>query len=203
MRHALARVAALLGTAALVGLGAGFLWFVHDAGRVRAIPPDADGIVVLTGGALRVETGLALLHAGVAPSLLISGVGNDATAGAVIAAADDGAPDDLVASRRPILFRAPTPPSITLGRGARTTVGNAVETASWARQRALRSIVVVTAGYHMRRALAEIAAQLPDVSLRPYPVHPKAPFRLLALEYLKFLAVEFGASPTASAAAST
>ena len=204
----LLRVFAACAGTALALLGAGFLWFVQDASRLRPIPADADGIVVLTGGALRVETGLALLEAGVAPRLLISGVGGGVTADAVIASAglparfaSPGLAADIMAeARRPILDLEAPSHSIVLGRGARTTAGNAVETASWARSRGLRSIVVVTAGYHMRRAVTEIGALLPEVLLRPCPVHPKAPLRLLAVEYLKFLAVEIGAARTQVAA---
>ena len=208
MRRPLLRVLGGLAGAALALLGAGFLWFVQDASRLRPIPADADGIVVLTGGALRVETGLALLEAGVAPRLLISGVGDGVTTDAVIAsagvpvasaepnaAATTGTTAIVGGTRRPVLDLEAPLRRIMLGRGARTTVGNAVETASWARRSKLRSIVVVTAGYHMRRAVTEIGALLPGVALRPCAVHPQAPLRLLAIEYLKFLAVELGTSP--------
>ena len=38
------------------------------------------------------------------------------------------------------------------------------------RSRGFRSLIVVTSNYHMPRALAEIAHQLPDVALVPFPV---------------------------------
>jgi uncharacterized SAM-binding protein YcdF (DUF218 family) len=87
---------------------------------------------------------------------------------------------------------------VTLGRDAITTRGNADETAAWARANAIRSLIVVTAAYHMPRALIEIARAAPDLTLYPVPVTPEAlrepglgvgvmRLRLMAEEYVKFL----------------
>ena len=38
----------------------------------------------------------------------------------------------------------------------------------------MHSLIVVTAGYHMPRALAELRRALPDVTLYPVPVQPPA-----------------------------
>ena len=85
-----------------------------------------------------------------------------------------------------------------MGRAAATTRGNAAETASWARENRLGSLVVVTAAYHMPRALAELARALPGVVLRPSPVRASAEgspgLRLLAGEYTKWLATVAGLS---------
>jgi hypothetical protein len=53
----------------------GFIWFAHDAVQVPPVPPVADGIVALTGGADRVATAILLLRDGRGRLLLISGVG--------------------------------------------------------------------------------------------------------------------------------
>jgi uncharacterized SAM-binding protein YcdF (DUF218 family) len=171
--------------AALLWL-AGFTVFEQNARRVVSSPPISDGIVALTGGADRIETALRLFADGKAPRLLISGVG----AGADLAEYFHRVPIDpaLLATR------------ITLGRAATDTVGNAAETAAWARQNDLHTIIVVTAGYHMARALHEIARELPDVKLRAVPVRSPAlrsrddlpTMRLLAIEYDKLLAVWSG-----------
>ncbi len=171
--------------AALLWL-AGFTVFEHDARRIVSAPSVSDGIVALTGGADRIETALRLYAEGRAPRLLVSGVGPGA---------------DLAE----VLHRLPVDPAslahqITLGRVATDTVGNAAETAAWARQNGLHTIIVVTAGYHMARALREIGRELPDVKLRAFPVRPPAlrsrddltTLRLLATEYNKFLAVSVG-----------
>lgn len=168
----------------------GFAWFLHAA-RINVDPPaHADGIVALTGGAERVETALKLLAEGRAGVLLISGVGA-ATDFSVLA------------------HRAGVDPALraraTLGRTAASTRGNATETADWAHANGLHSLIVVTAGYHMPRALAELSRALPEVALHPVPVLPPAmrdsapvALRLLASEYTKWLLAEAGFSALGS-----
>ena len=151
----------------------------------------ADGIVVLTGGADRVATGLRLLNEGRARVLLISGVGHGAGLADITRRAglndEDGA-------------GPATPARITLGRNATSTTGNADETASWAAENHLHSLLVVTAGYHMQRALQEIRRVAPELTLYPEPVMPPAlrsgtdpsTLRLLANEYDKWLISALG-----------
>ena len=78
------------------------------------------------------------------------------------------------------------------------TLGNAIETKRWAEGRGFRSLIVVTSNYHMPRALAEIAHQLPDVALVPYRggdgpaarravVERQATARLMVTEYVKYV----------------
>ena len=50
-----------------------------------------------------------------------------------------------------------------------TTKQNAQEVASIIAQRGIKRVILVTSGYHMRRALAEFSAQLPHVELRAHP----------------------------------
>jgi uncharacterized SAM-binding protein YcdF (DUF218 family) len=78
------------------------------------------------------------------------------------------------------------------------TIGNAVETRRWMKARGFQSVIVVTANYHMPRALAELAHELPDVALVPHPVisdkvrietwweNPETA-RLLFWEYVKYI----------------
>ncbi|HJS88024.1 MAG TPA: YdcF family protein, partial [Acetobacteraceae bacterium] len=93
---------------------------------------------------------------------------------------------------------APLAQRVTLGSGAASTHGNAEEIAAWARANRLRSLIVVTAFYHMPRALAEIGRALPDVTLYPASVSPARAgdgiggVRLLAEEYTKYLGAELG-----------
>jgi uncharacterized SAM-binding protein YcdF (DUF218 family) len=164
---------------------AGFAWFLAAALREPSPPPVADGIVVLTGGAERVETGLHLLAAGQGRLLLVTGVGG---AGEFAGLAHRAGVDPGLADRT------------TLGHAALDTHGNALETAAWASRHGVRSLIVVTAGYHMPRALAELSRTLPEVTLHPYPVlspvlrngPDPASLRLLAAEYTKYLAVAAG-----------
>jgi uncharacterized SAM-binding protein YcdF (DUF218 family) len=174
---------------ALVCWGLGFVWFVQIAiRRTEPLPPHADGIVALTGGAGRVDLALRLLAEGQADMLLLSGIGGGtelATLGR-LAGIDTG----MLAAR------------VTLGRYAESTRGNAVETASWAAQHRIRSLIVVTAAYHMPRALAELRHALPDVRLFPVPVQPPATsrgsngpgLRLEMGEFAKYLLAASGLS---------
>ena len=167
-----------------VALGAGFAWFAADAARPAPPPPPGDGIVVLTGGAGRVERGLRLLAEGRAGRLLVSGTGRGDLA-------------DLIAAAglEPAVAANVSPTRVTLGRGARSTRGNARETAEWAAAHHMGSLIVVTSGYHMRRALWELRRTLPaTVVLHPAPLvphlpdgHDQVPLRLLASEYAKWL----------------
>jgi uncharacterized SAM-binding protein YcdF (DUF218 family) len=87
---------------------------------------------------------------------------------------------------------------IDLDRSAMNTIGNAVETRRWARARGFRSLLVVTSAYHMPRALAELAHELPEVTLIAFPVWTErqrvnpwwtdpATARLVISEYLKYV----------------
>lgn len=182
-------VLCVLVLAAGVAWGAGFAAFVHAARLDGVPPPPADGIVALTGGADRVDTGLRLLADGRAPLLLVSGVGRGAELGELLRHALAGTGSGAGLAGR-----------VTLGREAASTMGNAQETAAWARLHGMRSLIVVTAGYHMDRALLELGRALPGVALYPAPVQPPAlrsgmgpgTVRLLATEYDKLLAVQLG-----------
>jgi len=195
MTRALRWVAVLMGGGLVAG-AAGFAWFVHLATQPVAPPPQADGIVALTGGADRVETAMHLLAAGHARKLLLSGIGGNAELATL--------------AHRAGLDPLPIAADVTLGRDALTTRGNADETAAWAKANAIRSLIVVTAGYHMPRALTEIARAAPDLTLYPVPVTPPAlrddsaggsgaRLRLMAEEYVKFLAASLDLTALAPA----
>lgn len=184
-------IAALVAAGAL-GWGVGFVWFLHVTAQPAAPPPaHADGVVALTGGAGRVELALRLLATGQADRLLVSGIGGNAD----LSALAHHAKVDVS------MLEA----SITLGRYAASTQGNAVETAAWATQNRIRALIVVTAAWHMPRAIAELRQALPAVRLFPYPVEPpeyvehitaeRGPsLRLRAEEYTKYLLVIAGIS---------
>ena len=163
----------------------GFASFDRSARRAAREPPKADAIVALTGGADRIDTALGLLAAGQAPLLLISGVGRGT---------------DLAELDRHAHLAPEQAARVTLGRAATTTLGNAEETAAWVRAHGVHSLIVVTAGYHMPRALLEIGRALPGVDLYAVPVRPPAlrggvefsTVRILANEYNKYLAVRLG-----------
>jgi uncharacterized SAM-binding protein YcdF (DUF218 family) len=184
IRSVLAKLVVLGGAALVLGFLA-FLWLLPNEEVV--LDRGADGIVVLTGGTSRVTDGLELLAAGRGKRLLITGV-NPGTTTADIA-------HQVVGYDR-LLYCC-----VDLDYSAINTLGNAVETRRWAVDRGFHSLVIVTSAYHMPRALAEIAHQLPDVMLIPFPVVTDrlriepwwsngATTRLVVSEYLKYLAAK-------------
>ena len=153
IRWFVARLVVLAGLALVVGFMV-FLWLLPS--RQVALNRNADGIVVLTGGTARVSDGLQLLAAGRGKRLLITGVNPGTTTGDIARqVADYGR---LLAC------------CVDLDYSALNTFGNAVEARRWAQDRNFHSLIIVTSAYHMPRALAEIAHQLPDVALIPFPV---------------------------------
>jgi uncharacterized SAM-binding protein YcdF (DUF218 family) len=167
---------------ALLWLG-GLAWFIAGSLLLpagRADPTDA--IVVLTGGRLRLETGLSLLASGSAKQLFISGVNQRVDR------------EELLHALGPAAAHAPC--CIVLGHEAADTLGNARETAAWMHEEGYTSLRLVTSWYHMRRGLLEFRRAMPDVTIVPHPIfaqhlaperwHGAAP--LVVGEYGKFLA---------------
>lgn len=118
-----------------------------------------DAVVVLTGGAGRVNEGLSLLEKGMAKKLFISGVYHGVDVQALLKLAKV-APGNLECC-------------IALGYAADSTRGNASETMEWIAREGFKSIRLVTASYHMPRSLLEFRKELPaDVGIVPHPVFP-------------------------------
>jgi uncharacterized SAM-binding protein YcdF (DUF218 family) len=179
-------------TAWLVGFG----WFLYLTSRDPPPASHVDAIVVLTGGPDRVEVALRLLSGGAADRLLVSGAGEKT--------------DLAVLAHLAGIDPTPLEHQITLGHAAHSTRGNALETATWAREQGVESLLVVTSWFHMPRALTELRRAMPAVTARPYPVgrpgaaelaHEGGARRLIG-EYHKYLAALAGltASPLIRAA---
>lgn len=165
--------------------------FWNFAERVRAepdAPPHAQAIVALTGGSLeRLTTGVRLLEEHKGERLLISGVNRIVTDHELL---------DEALSVDPELSRC----CIDLGRSAEDTLGNASETAAWARQHHYTRLILVTDDYHMPRSHAELSLAMPEADIYAYPVRTRwtdpqlwrsdlgAASRLGA-EYVKYLVI--------------
>jgi uncharacterized SAM-binding protein YcdF (DUF218 family) len=165
----------------------GFLWFAWrlPADEI-ALSRDADGIVVLTGGASRISDAIELLAARHGQRLLISGANRATTTEEI--------------SRLNPEYARWIHCCVDFDRSL-NTLGNAIEIRRWAEQRRFRSLIVVTSHYHMPRAMAEIANQLPNVTLVAFPVisdrmraepwwENGATTKLLLSEYLKYIVAQ-------------
>lgn len=161
----------LLATLMIVWL-TGFVWFVVMLPR-PADDSRTDAVIVLTGGAGRIERGLAVLTAGQARRMLISGV--DPLVRPRELAGRYGVPARLFAC------------CIDLG-DAVDTRSNGEEAADWIRARRYRSVRLVTTDWHMRRAGFELERQLPPgTTVLRDAVRSDPDLGMLLTEYHKYL----------------
>jgi uncharacterized SAM-binding protein YcdF (DUF218 family) len=174
------------------------IWFcglLAFASRVQhSTPPPpparADGIVILTGANSnqRLAAAMGLLEDGYGRRVLVSGVNRQTSR------------EDVRNVSRAV--RRLYDCCVDLGFTAADTIGNARETADWASAMRYRRLIVVTADYHMPRAMLELEAALhgAGVELQTYPVATPAlkargwwrnpgAARLMVLEYCKYLAI--------------
>jgi uncharacterized SAM-binding protein YcdF (DUF218 family) len=149
---------AVLLVAALIWT-AGLMEFADRVTRMTPAddPPPADGIVALTGASdLRLEAATSLLEAGKGRRLLVSGVNRHATRADLWGVTGAAKP----------LFDC----CVDLGFTAADTLGNARESAQWAKAMGYHSLILVTSDYHMPRALIELHSAMPSALITPYPV---------------------------------
>jgi uncharacterized SAM-binding protein YcdF (DUF218 family) len=137
---------------------AGFLIFATSLPETPKTVEPADGIVTLTGGGARLDAAVNLLEHREGKRLLISGVHPSTTKAELKRLSNGGARFDCCAD---------------LGFAAEDTRGNADETRDWMKRHGYRSLILVTASYHMRRSLIEFSTDMPSVKIEPYPVEPE------------------------------
>ena len=137
-----------------------------------------DAIIVLTGGAERVQTGFRLLQQQKAPLLFITGVN------------DSVSPQQLLDRQKNIIKEA-----TYLDYSADNTYENALAIKDWTKEQKVKSVLLVTSFYHMPRSLFEISKQTPDIQYYPVPVFINQSTHwmltrsawLLFIEYNKFI----------------
>jgi uncharacterized SAM-binding protein YcdF (DUF218 family) len=132
-----------------------------------------DGIVVLTGGAKRLERGLDLLEQGKARRMLISGV--ERTVRPIELATRYGKEEKLFDC------------CIDLGREAVDTRSNAEETADWIERHKFTSVRLVTTDWHMPRASFELRRQTEGLVVVTDAIQSRPSFRTLFVEYNKYI----------------
>jgi uncharacterized SAM-binding protein YcdF (DUF218 family) len=167
---------------------AGLIWFA-TAPSIEDLAAPTDAIVVLTGGSLRLHSGIELLREGKGRKLFVSGVNHQVDLENLLRSLGDGS------QREQELASC----CIVLGYQATDTLGNASETAQWIRQQGFRSLRLVTAWYHMRRSLLEFSRAMPEIEIVAHPVFiedmthenwwtRRGSAALLLIEYGKYLA---------------
>jgi uncharacterized SAM-binding protein YcdF (DUF218 family) len=143
------------------------------------LPQPADGrqtdaIVVLTGGARRIERGLEMMAQGKANRMLVSGVARTVR------------PEELAAEYKADerLFRC----CVDLGRESVDTRSNAEEVARWMERHKFRSMRLVTTDWHMPRARFELSRRLGgQIVVTGDAVESNPSFLQLFTEYNKYL----------------
>ncbi len=179
------RRTAFLAAVIAVLAGIGFAVFANAVPREEEkLTQKADAIIVLTGGASRIVDAVELLAAGYGGKLLISGVNPNTSRAELVKSNPD--------------FERLFDCCIVLGHRAQNTIGNAFEASRWVRDNKFKSVILVTSGWHMPRALMEIEKELPGVKLIPHAVISErmrdspwwsdpATARLLFVEYVKYI----------------
>ncbi|MEI9996261.1 MAG: YdcF family protein [Rhizomicrobium sp.] len=162
---------------------AGFALFVGTLPTRPTQALKADAIVALTGGDARLDAAVALLEGGTGKRLLISGVNKASTKDELKRRSDGGRRFACCAD---------------IGYAAEDTYGNAEEAAAWIAAHHYKSLILVTASYHMPRSLRLFRSLMPGVRLIAYPVEPAGvdmaqwyrpgTLHLLHNEYLKYVA---------------
>jgi uncharacterized SAM-binding protein YcdF (DUF218 family) len=179
---------AVLLVAALIWT-AGLFEFADRVTRMTpaAEPAPADAIVALTGASdLRLEAATNLLEAGKGRRLLVSGVNRRASRADLWGVTGAAKP----------LFDC----CVDLGFTAADTLGNARESAEWAKAMGYHSLILVTSDYHMPRAVIELRSAMPGADITPYPVATESldarhwldtslSARRMVIEYCKYLAI--------------
>ena len=157
----------------------GFFVFAFYACSLQTdVNQKADAVVVLTGGADRLQTGFDLLQKGRAPLLFITGVN------------DSVSPQQLLYEQKDILKE-----STYLDYSADNTFQNALAIKDWIAQQQVKSALLVTSFYHMPRSLFEISKQTPNLKVYPVSVFLKQQEHwirsrsawLVFVEYNKFI----------------
>ncbi|MFK7866537.1 MAG: YdcF family protein [Alphaproteobacteria bacterium] len=127
-------------------------------------PPNGEfpypAIIVLTGGSLRIDSGINALKNGYGTRLFITGVYQGVDVQRLLSLSQYRQTSDLVQS-------------IELGHLAEDTVGNAIEIAHWVQANNIERAIIITGAYHMPRSLLELKHYVPDLTIKIAPVFPE------------------------------
>ena len=121
----------------------------------------ADAIVVVSGGDTQARTaaGIQLYKNGWAETLIFSG-----------AAQDKSGPSNAEAMELQATQAGIPESAIVIDKEAESTTQNAENTKTILEKRGYKDVILVTSGYHQRRASLEFKKQSENIAIRNYPV---------------------------------
>lgn len=139
----------------ILAVSALFIDFTYKTFSYRPVLRKADAIVVLAGGKGRVDEGVRLFRKGEAQYLLFVGVDPSVRKGDLYRPQQNDPPADRV----------------ILEKASRNTLENAIFGRDVIARHNIRSILLITSRYHLKRAAILFRNALPrDVVIYPYPV---------------------------------
>ncbi|SNY90804.1 Uncharacterized SAM-binding protein YcdF, DUF218 family [Cohaesibacter sp. ES.047] len=177
------RIVVVLASLVLLCLGAGLAVFTgYVLLASEKTPQAADAIVVVTGGAGRLERAVELLNEGLGKKLLISGVHPGYS--------------NKTLQHRYKLTSEQIKCCVELDSQALNTVANATQTSLWAHNNDYKSLIIVTSAYHMPRTMLEMYRAAPDLHYQGHIVTKSDGRSLLArlfdLNNFQLLSKEYG-----------
>lgn len=142
-----------------------FLKVAHANYLLSQLPFEAGGerpeaIIVLTGDRVRIPKAFQLMHSRKSEWLIISGAGRGITLTEVVNQQGGGSADSIHTVWERIILES---------RSA-STIENGIESAKIARQRQVKSLVLVTSDYHMQRAATIFRKLIPEIPVFEFPV---------------------------------
>lgn len=142
------------------------------AAQARAQSVRHSDTIVLTGGPGRITAGLTLLRDDRTDHVFVSGVAR--TYRKRLLPPLDGLESDMLEC------------CVTLGFKALDTAGNGEESAAWLKERGSSGVFLVTARYHMPRALVELRRWSPGTIITPISVNQDSQTKRQIKEFLKY-----------------
>ena len=166
----------LLGT--FCGWSYGLFDFYRDTQSFYCINSQVNGIVILTGGKDRIQTGMALFNQLHAKRILISGVDKIVNLAVI---------KDKQLKGYDHLYQF-----TDFGYGAVNTFSNALESAVWVRNHKFKTIGLVTNRFHMPRSLWLFQKTMPEILIFPIVVEAdEAGLFYLLREFHKYSLTRF------------
>ena len=127
-----------------------FINFLFNVDKNFMVKNNINNIVVLTGNVGRLAVGLDLMDNNINSRMLITGVAKGVKY------------SDIIKNRDSKKNR------IDLGYNAQSTLGNALETALWVKERNINDFILITDNWHMPRTLLIFKASMPNREIVPY-----------------------------------